>query len=305
MHAAQQTKSASTQDSGNRSGQRLVLRPGRPDDAAICATICYEAFKTIAERHAFPPDFPSPEVAQELFVHMLATPTIHSAVAELDGRVVGSNFLWAAAPVAGVGPITIAPEAQNASVGRHLMTWALDSAREAGKVSVRLAQAAYHNRSLSLYTKMGFVAREPLSTIQGPPVAARIPGYEPRPATGDDVAACVALHLRLHGYAREQELRDAVAQATAMVVEHDGRITGYTTGIGFFGHTIGESNDELKVLIGAAPVIAGPGLLLPTRNAPLLKWCLEQGLHIVQPMTLMSHGFYNEPAGAFLPSVLY
>jgi len=134
---------------------------------------------------------------------------------------------------------------------------------------------------------------------------ARIPGYEVRPAAGTDIEACARLHLQLHGYSREHELREAVAQATAMVVEHDGRITGYATQIGFFGHAIGESNNDLKVLIGAAPTFTGPGFLLPTRNAQLLRWCLEQGLKIVQPMTLMSWGLYNEPAGAFIPSILY
>jgi hypothetical protein len=28
-------------------------------------------------------------------------------------------------------------------------------------------------------------------------------------------------------------------------------------------------------------------------------------LRVVQPMTLMSVGLYNEPRGAFMPSVLY
>jgi hypothetical protein len=32
---------------------------------------------------------------------------------------------------------------------------------------------------------------------------------------------------------------------------------------------------------------------------------LLNGLRVVQPMTLMSTGLYNEPAGAFLPSVIY
>jgi hypothetical protein len=32
---------------------------------------------------------------------------------------------------------------------------------------------------------------------------------------------------------------------------------------------------------------------------------LGNGLRIVQPMTLMTTGLYNEPAGAFLPSVVY
>ncbi|MER3423912.1 MAG: GNAT family N-acetyltransferase, partial [Nitrospiraceae bacterium] len=47
------------------------------------------------------------------------------------------------------------------------------------------------------------------------------------------------------------------------------------------------------------------GFLLPTRNADLFRWCLEQGLRVVQPMTLMSQGLYQKPAGTFLPSILY
>jgi len=89
------------------------------------------------------------------------------------------------------------------------------------------------------------------------------------------------------------------------VVEHDGRITGYASLVGFFGHAVGESNEDLKALIGAAPAFPGPGFLLPTRNSDLLRWCLEKGLRVVQPMTLMSTGLYNEPAGVFLPSVVF
>ena len=68
---------------------------------------------------------------------------------------------------------------------------------------------------------------------------------------------------------------------------------------------MGETNQELKALIGAAPSFLGSGFLLPTRNSDLFRWCLGKGLHVVQPMTLMSLGLYNEPTGAFLPSILY
>jgi len=44
---------------------------------------------------------------------------------------------------------------------------------------------------------------------------------------------------------------------------------------------------------------------LPTRNGELLRWCLANGLRIVQPNTLMTLGLYNEPRGAYLPSILY
>lgn len=66
-----------------------------------------------------------------------------------------------------------------------------------------------------------------------------------------------------------------------------------------------ETNNEIKALIGASVSFSGPGFLLPTRNSELLRWCLTNGLQIVQPMTLMSKGLYNQPAGAFLPSVLF
>jgi hypothetical protein len=39
------------------------------------------------------------------------------------------------------------------------------------------------------------------------------------------------------------------------------------------------------------------------RNAELFAWCLAKGLRVVQPMTLMTKGLYNEPAGSFLPSI--
>jgi hypothetical protein len=32
---------------------------------------------------------------------------------------------------------------------------------------------------------------------------------------------------------------------------------------------------------------------------------LEKGLKVVQPLTLMSRGLYNEPRGAFMPSILF
>ena len=89
------------------------------------------------------------------------------------------------------------------------------------------------------------------------------------------------------------------------MVERGGRLTGYATAIGFFGHAVGESNEELKALIAAAPEFPGPGFLLPTRNGELFRWCLDRGLRVVQPMTLMSQGFYREPTGAWLPSILY
>jgi GNAT superfamily N-acetyltransferase len=283
----------------------LRLRAGRVEDAEVCGSICYEAFKGIADRHNFPPDFPSPEVAVGLLTSLLSRGDVYPVVAEVDGRVVGSNFLWESGPIAGVGPITIDPAAQNAAIGRRLMEDVLRRAQERNIVGVRLVQGAYHNRSLALYTKLGFDAREPLSNLQGPAIEEQMPGHDIRSATEEDLDACNELSLRVHGHHRGPELLGAIRQGTAAVVEHEGRISGYTTTVGYFGHTVGENNEDLKALIGAAPEFPGPGFLLPTRNGEVLRWCLERGLRVVQPLTLMSVGLYNEPAGAFMPSILY
>jgi hypothetical protein len=224
-------------------------------------------------------------------------------VAEIDGRLVGSNFLWENATIGGLGPITVDPQVQNSQVGKQLMNDVLQRARAQNFAGVRLVQAGYHTRSLSLYAKLGFVVREPLAVLQGHALELEINGFSVRPANELDLEACNKLCRQVHGHDRNHELLDAIKRNTASVVEHLGRITGYATVIGFFGHAVGETNEDLKALIGASARIAGPGMLVPTRNSDLFRWCLDRGLRVVQPMTLMSLDLYNEPAGAFLPSV--
>ena len=166
-------------------------------------------------------------------------------------------------------------------------------------------QTAYHARSLSLYAKLGFAAREPLACLQGPPLVLTIPGRSVRPATAADVEACNRLCRAVHGHDRSPQVADAVAAGSALVVGHDGRITGYSAGLSFSAHSVGETVDDIKALIGAAAEFAGPGILVPIRDAALFRFCLEHDLRVVQLMTLMTTGLYSEPAGAYLPSIMY
>ncbi len=166
-------------------------------------------------------------------------------------------------------------------------------------------QAAYHNRSLSLYASLGFDVREPLSCVQGRPLERNVPGCAVRPTEPTDLNACNVLARKVHGFDRGTELAQAIRQTTAIVVERAGRITGYATALAFFGHATAETNLDMQSLIASAESFGGPGILLPSRNSALLRWCLANGLHVVQPMTLMSIGLYNEPVGAWLPSVLF
>ncbi len=287
------------------SAAEVTIRQARPDDAADCGRICFDAFATISQAHGFPPDFPGPEHPTRALTLMFSHPCFYCVVAEMNGRTVGSNCLDERSSVAGVGPVTVDPQVQNRGVGRMLMQAALNRASERGAAGVRLVQAAFHNRSLSLYTSFGFAIREPLACIQGRTWQRSVPGCAVRAVRAEDLPACNALALQVHGFHRGRELADSIAQGTARAVERGERITGYPSSLAFFGHATAESNTDLQALIASVDTFGGPGILVPSRNAALLRWCLANGLRIVQPMTLMSLGLYNEPSGAWLPSILF
>src|SRR5215475_10400089 len=184
----------------------IKLRSGTPADAEICGRICYDAFKTISEAHGFAPDFPAPDVATGLLTWMLAHPKFYSVVAEIDGRIVGSNFLDERNTIAGVGPITVDPTVQNRAIGRRLMDAVHERAAEKNFAGVRLIQAGFHIRSLSLYAKLGYDVREQLACMQGKALGISVDGHVVRSATEEDVDACNRLCAQVHGYDRSGEL---------------------------------------------------------------------------------------------------
>lgn len=283
----------------------LSIRRAVEEDAAACGPICYEAFKAINEQHNFPPDVPSPERGIGLLKSMFGHPKFYCVVAEMNGKIVGSNCLDERGMIAGVGPITIDPKVQNQRIGRALMQSVMDRAREQRFAGVRLVQAAFHARSMSLYTKLGFVIREPLVVMQGSPAKRAFEGVTVRAARKSDLASCGELCVRVHGHERNAELDGGIDDGMAKVVERGGRIVAYSSGLAFFGHSVADTTEDLLTLIASAERFAGPGLLVPTRNHELFNGCLNMDLKVVEPMTLMTTGLYNEPQGAYLASILF
>jgi len=49
----------------------------------------------------------------------------------------------------------------------------------------------------------------------------------------------------------------------------------------------------------------GPSVLVPTRNADPMRWCLDENLRIIQTVTWMMIGLYNDPNGSWRPSVTF
>jgi len=283
----------------------VVIRRATPEDAPVCGQICYTAFHRINTEHGFPPDVPSVEVATGILSQVFAHPRFYCVVAEVDGRVAGSNCLDERSAIMGVGPLTVDPTGQNRGVGRMLMNAVLDRARERGAAGIRLVQAAFHSRSLSLYASLGFSVREPLAVMQGPAIGRQLEGCTVRPARRGDLEECNRVCRLVHGHDRGGSLAEAIDEGAATVTERNGRITAYATAMAFFGHAVAESNVDLHALIAGAESFGGPGILVPLRNAELFRWCLANGLRVVECMTLMTVGLYNEPSGAWLPSILY
>jgi GNAT superfamily N-acetyltransferase len=286
-------------------GASVTVRDATAADAEACGRIFYDAFASIASRHDFPVEPGSPEFTRFKAGEMLVHDGFAGFVAERDGDVLGSAFVDERSVIAGIGPVTVDPAAQDDGIGRALMEVALRRERERRAVGIRLVQTAYHYRSLALYSKLGFAVREPLSVLQGPPPSLSVPGLAVRAAREADVAACGELCNHVHGHDPSGELIDAVSAGTAAVVERPGRITGYATGFGYGWHAVAETNEDLVALLCSAETFMGLGILVPSRNVELLGWCLGHGLRIVQQSTLMTIGLYNDPRGAYLPSVLF
>ena len=234
--------------------------------------------------------FPRRKWRRGLLSMLLTHPRFYSVVAEDEGRIVGSNFLDERSCIAGVGPITVDPTGQNRGVGGRLMQDVLDRAARQQAAGVRLLQAGFHNRSLCLYTKLGFRTREPMSILQGKPLgqsfrAKRSVLRRPRTwplATGSATRSMGSIAM--------VNCATRSARRPHRSSNNAGASPATRPGSPFLATASRRRTSDLLALIGAAPEFGGPGFLLPTRNHEVFKWCLEAGLKLVSQMTLMTIG---------------
>ena len=283
----------------------IRLRPIAPADVDACARVMHEAFKGIAEPHGFAPPFASLEAATRV-VRMLADlPSGHGIVAEYDDRFAGAVFLAEADPIRAIGLIGVEPSLQGRGIGRHLMRAALDRAR--GGRGVRLIQEAFNSASLSLYASLGFEVKEPLALVKGKLGVA--PTLPLRRVTVADLPMCGALCTRIHGVERTEDVRDAIKLFAPFAAVRDGRIVAYTYRLyaGGLAWGVAETEDDMKALLaGVGTTLAEPlSFLAPVRQASFFRWCLDSGMRVEKPMTLMALGWYQEPRGAWFPSGFY
>ena len=285
----------------------IHLRRATPADADACGRIIYEAFGGIAKKHNFPPDFPTLEAAVGMARAVTNNPAAFGVVAESGGRIVGSNFLDQRDAIAGVGPITVDPAHQCSGIGRKLMQAVLERGREAP--GIRLVQEPFNTVSLPLYASMGFEVKEPLALMRGKPIGRASAQSEARPMEEGDLSSCAQLCKDVHGFDRTNELRDALKMLRPFVLLRQGRVAAYASAPTFWilNHGVARTEQDITdLLLGAGAANAEPiSLLVPIRRSSFFRWCIAAGMRVVKPMTLMAMGKYQDPHGAFFPSVVY
>lgn len=284
----------------------VTIAPAKVEHVEEMGRICFEAFGDIADRHGFPRDFPSPDFARMVVGGMVAREDRYSVVALLDGQPAGSNFLLTSDHVSGVGPISVDVARQGHGIGRTLMQDAIKYSRDNGFEMVRLLQDSFNMTSLSLYASLGFDTKHPCAVMEPAPAEVDDPGI--RPVTPADFDAVEELSQRFYKVSRRNEVAQGLGGPfPAVLRERGGRATGYLVA-GYVGHGVAETEEDMVALVAQAARRVPPEMrrvLCPLTEGRLYRRFLAAGFRNIKVVNLMTLGPYEEPEGAWVPSVLY
>lgn len=284
------------------------IRLAAPPDIEACGRIMYEAFKEINKRHGFENiEVPTLESGYGIAGFLIHNPSFFSVVAEAEGCIVGSCFLDERSSIRGVDLVSVDPAIQGQGVGRKLMEAVLEHSH--GSRGIRLVQHTFNIASMALYASLGFEVKEPLLIMHGRLRSDTTGDIEVRPMCDQDLEACGALFEKIHGFERINELRDGLQAFTPYVALRADQVVGYASAPTEWSanHGVAEAEDDMRaLLLGINASITDPlTFLLPVRQKSYFRWCLDQGLRVVKPMTLMAIGEYREPAGCYFTSVAF
>src|SRR4051812_11329886 len=99
----------------------IQIRRAIEKDIPEAGRIIYEAFAYIQDKHSFPRDFPTRNVADGLAGAWIAHPKIYSIIAEVDGKPVGFNAVDQRDEIGAPGPVVVDPKGMGKGVGRAMM----------------------------------------------------------------------------------------------------------------------------------------------------------------------------------------
>lgn len=280
---------------------KITIRPGIEGDALACGGVCFRAFLALADRHGFPPFYPTLEYTVSTIREKLTDLNFYSVVAESEGRIVGSSFLDERSGVAALGPVSVEPDIASTQVRQMFFEDAIKRSEEMGHTTLRTIEESYDSRTVRQAERLGFETSEALGLMSGIVSGVRLAGDIVRTAKESDLDVCREISKEFFGYDRSAEIFGAIRKSKANVVIRNGVVRGYTTGLSLTGHSAAVTNDDLMALI-ASTRKKHINFLLPIQNSPLLGWCLENGLQFAMPVSLLTFGTYAVPTGAYLHS---
>ena len=282
-----------------------TVRPIVLEDASIVGEIMACAFNDVFQRHGFPGPFPSVEAGQRLVALYTAYPESQGFVAERNGQIVGSGFVHVRGERAGIGPVTVDARAQGSGTGRAIMHRLLEESGHCS--SVRLTQDAFNTVSFSLYSKLGFVARDVVLALvaQDPRPAAVANTGKVRLMTAADLDEVSALDTGVTGLARRCDLDLLLRFASHLVCERADRIVGYLCrlpmgDVNYLGPAAAEEPDDLKGLLWHATQMPGARaarIVLHASQPELVQYAMESGYTLANLSTYMVRGEWQPPNG--------
>ncbi len=184
-----------------------------------------------------------------------ADPTVALA-AELDGRLVGTNFVTRWGSVGFFGPLTVLPELWNKGVARALLDATMPIFKEWAVTHSGLFTFGHSTKHVALYQSYGYMPRFLTSVMAKPPAAGTTAGtllseaHDPDAAVAGARAVTDALYP---GFEVDREIRAAQRQKlgdTVLVTDQDGSVAAFAvchTGPGTEAGT-----DACFIKVGAA-----------------------------------------------------
>ena len=283
----------------------VILRAAGPSDIPECGRILYEAFATLAAEHGFPPDFPSVEVATGCMRGLITQPGL-----PWRGRRTRRPDRREHLPRRTLDDLgDRAGQRRPGRTGRQGRTGARGGDARAGRRAARSGRPARPDQ-------LSQPVAEPLREARvrcprdvrrdvrraggGSRSRATRSARRPRP-TRPPATRCASTSMATTAPASSARRSTTARHASSST---SGGSPGYTTGIGYFGHTSPRpttTSGRSSRGRGAGPA-GHPG---PARDGELFRWCLGHGLRVFFVMNLMSIGIYQEPRGAYLASVGY
>lgn len=295
----------------------IVIRKMEIDEAEETGKIIVQAFNDVFIKHGLPAPFQSWQAGQGIAYGYAGHDPEGCLVATENGKIIGSGFIHLRGDKASIGPMSVSPEHQNKGLGRAIMEALLKIGSKAS--SIRLIQDSFNTVSFSLYTKIGFQARDVvLSLLLREPADYHPPSRSPAASATDnreirlierkDLPKILELDKKVMGFDREKDFNLLINQGVGFQsrMKNSHRTNGfifcypYREKIIFLGPGVALNLDYLRdLLIEILQQNKGACIRVKmfASHPDLARFLLDAGFQIIGLGTFMVRGNYERPPG--------